>query len=219
MALAAPSGCTWATLAVIVALVVGQTADATRLGALIRTLAGAADNGHKCRPEQVRFLAASHPQGSPGHGQKVHCGTLFKFDRPLPSLHLALYLASKRMHSVHACATMSVWPCANRLRRLSPSAAVRSAGPVAGVGRCPHQHHPESDRHAECRPYCGGPSQLLCELANSLVGAIRSACLRQSVSYPPNCITQSIRRSVILTTLRLVRRCIWLSQAIRRRCE
>ena len=55
---AAPSGCTWATLAVIVALVLGQTADATRLGALLRRLTDAADNGHKCRPEQVRFLAA-----------------------------------------------------------------------------------------------------------------------------------------------------------------
>lgn len=105
---AAPSGCTWATLAVIVALVLGQRADATRLGALLRLLTDAADNGHKCRPEQVRVLTAPHPARWSGSGHNVGRSCWFKRDRPLPSLHLGLHPASQRMHSRCACATLPV---------------------------------------------------------------------------------------------------------------
>ena len=65
---AAPCVVTWLAT-VVVALLAGRAAEAVRLDAVFRRLWDAADNGHKCQPEQVRFLAASPPVGLIYHAQ------------------------------------------------------------------------------------------------------------------------------------------------------
>jgi len=102
---------------------------------------------------------------------------------PPPPLHLGLYLASQVPCIVKPCLHF----CMLRLCLPGPSAAVRSAALIAGVGCCPHQQHPESDSHADHRLAAeashgcsANPPALICQPTGSLVHAAGMACLRRA---------------------------------------